>query len=135
MPCGERSDSFCCSSSDLLLSLAGNDWFSFDEWLCNLHGSGEFRLEYLAFRRQSVPAIQPSGQRDWKDDMKEPKIRLATCLIILVFNFAGCGQKGPLYLDDAQDETAERVKSEDEKRQKELKDLERRNESQPGITY
>lgn len=67
--------------------------------------------------------------------MTEPKIGLATCLVTLILTFAGCGQTGPLYLDDTPDETVESVKPEEAERQKELKDLERRNDSQPGITY
>ncbi|MGH8548109.1 MAG: LPS translocon maturation chaperone LptM [Methylococcales bacterium] len=67
--------------------------------------------------------------------MTKPKVPLAACLVTLILAFAGCGQKGPLYLDDSPDETVENVKPEDEERQKKLKDLERRNDSQPGITY
>lgn len=65
---------------------------------------------------------------------KSKTYRLAS-LIFLILTFAGCGQKGPLYLDDKPEESVKIVTPEEKQRQKELKDLERRNESQPVLTY
>ncbi len=67
--------------------------------------------------------------------MTKPEILLAFYLVSLLPAATGCGQKGPLYLDNTADETVERVTPEEEARQNELKDLERRNDSQPDITY
>lgn len=60
---------------------------------------------------------------------------LQTSLLILTIGAVGCGQKGPLYLDETQDGTEKRVEPKDEKRLEELKELEQQNESQPVITY
>lgn len=63
-------------------------------------------------------------------------INLKNCFLIgLILVSGGCGQKGPLYIDDTQDGTAERAQPKDEKRLKELEELEQQNESQPVITY
>lgn len=60
---------------------------------------------------------------------------LQVSLLILTIGTVGCGQKGPLYLDETEDGKEKHVEPEDEKRLEELKELEQQNESQPVITY
>ncbi len=67
--------------------------------------------------------------------MPKPKSYLVAVLILFTLTSAGCGQKGPLYVDNTPDATAERATPEDEKRRKQLESLEPRNDSRPGITY
>ncbi|MGR9105386.1 MAG: LPS translocon maturation chaperone LptM [Gammaproteobacteria bacterium] len=57
-------------------------------------------------------------------------------LFLLLAGSPGCGQKGPLYLENPAD-TANREKKarEEEERQKTLEGLTPRNDSQPDLTY
>ena len=55
--------------------------------------------------------------------------------LFLIPIFAGCGQKGPLYLDNTSDNTQTRVPPEETEQQKDLEDLERKNQTQPDLTY
>ena len=64
--------------------------------------------------------------------MKRDRIIPALFLIAI---FAGCGQKGPLFLDNTQAAQQPGVTPEETESQKDLKDLEKQNQSQPDLTY
>jgi predicted small lipoprotein YifL len=71
----------------------------------------------------------------FKPEMTKPKNHLIAGLIFLIVASAGCGQKGPLYLEDTAGAPKERAEAEDEERQKDLEGQRQSNERKPEIAY
>ena len=67
--------------------------------------------------------------------MKKMKHERIIRALILVVIFTGCGQKGPLFLDNTPDTPQPPGTPEETESQKDLKELEHQNQDQPDLTY